>query len=286
MPSNLDQFYTKNSVAKKCIAKIKPVLRKLLNVPLSNVHFVEPSAGDGSFYKLLPKHNRYGIDIMPKCRGVIEDDFLKCGYQPPLESSRVVVIGNPPFGKRGKVALEFINKSFTIADTVAFILPVIFRKFTVQKHIKEGARLVHVMPIKRDSFRTDKNDSYIVNTEMQVWTTLDGLYDMRLYSSPPISHPDFVMHQYNNTKDALKVFKHDFDFAVPCQGWQDYSRRETNANSCERNKQWILFKSNSKEVLGRLYTIDFDALAMKCSTAVPGFRKGDVVTEYTAKYVT
>lgn len=284
MQNDLDQFYTKKKVALKCWKKIKPVVRKITGNSISNTHFIEPSAGDGSFYNLLPDHNRVGIDIDPKCRGVEKFNFLECNYKPPLIKRHVVVIGNPPFGKRGKLALEFINKAFTIADTVAFILPVIFRKYNMQKHIKEGARLVYFMPLERDSFRTVTNDSYIVNTELQVWTLSNILEDMRLFESPPISHPDFIMHQYNNTKEMLHVFDNQFDFAVPCQGWQDYSRRETRSKNCEKNKQWILFKAVNKKIRKRLDDIDYDELSLRCSTAVPGFRKGDVVQEYVTRY--
>jgi len=284
MGNDLDQFYTKKKVAVRCWREVKPVLRELTGTSKSNIHFIEPSAGSGIFYELLPEQNRFGLDIEPKCSGVRKGNFLTSRYQPPLDPKRVVVIGNPPFGKRGKTALEFINKAFTMADTVAFILPVIFRKYTMHQHIKEGASLVYVMPLGRDSFQTATGKNYIVNTEFQVWTMSNSMKDMRRFSHPPIKHPDFVMHQYNNTVAMSHVFDNSFDFAVPCQGWQDYDRREIDANKCERNKQWILFKSKDKRVRNRLYNIDYDALALRCSTTVPGFRKGDIVEEYNARY--
>ena len=79
----------------------------------------------------------------------------------------------------------------------------------------------------------------------------------------------------------LKVFENNFEFAVPCQGWQDYARRETDPRKCEKQKQWILFAPNNKDVFSRLYEMDFSNLAMKNTTIIPGFRKGDIVQEYT-----
>lgn len=282
--NTLDQFYTKPQVALECWKALQPVARKLTGEPASRLHFVEPSAGDGVFYNLLPEDRRIGIDIDPKCAGILKRDFIKCRYRPPVEQSRVIVVGNPPFGRRGKLAVEFINKAFTMADTVAFIVPVIFRKYFVHKQIQPDARLVYSKPLDRNAFRTAQKPDYPVNTDFQVWTRLAGGVNKRLFTSPPIVHPDFIMHQYNNTRDALKVFEQPFDFAVPSQGWQDYTRRETCASDCEKHKQWILFKCRNATVRRRLRNFDFGKLAMDCTTSIPGFRKGDVVREYTVSY--
>ena len=41
----------------------------------------------------------------------------------PEKINKYVVIGNPPFGLRGQLALKFINHSYDFADYVCFILP-------------------------------------------------------------------------------------------------------------------------------------------------------------------
>ena len=283
--TGLDQFYTKPDTARDCWEALQPVAKELTGKPLDRLYFVEPSAGDGVFYNLLPENQRTGIDIDPKCKGILKRDFLKCRYKAPVEQRQVVIVGNPPFGKRGRLAVDFVNKSFTIADTVAFIVPVIFKKYFIHKQIEAGARLVFSKPLDRDAFRTATKPDYPVNTEFHVWTMLGGYDDKRLFTPPPISHPDFTMHQYNNTSEALKMFNNPFDFAVPCQGWQDYTRRENHARDCEKNKQWILFKAHSKKIYKRLRDdFDFCKLAIKYTTSVPGFRKGDVVHEYKDCY--
>lgn len=104
--------------------------------------------------------------------------------------------------------------------------------------------------------------------------------DLRQRTSPPTSHPAFSLRQYNNTTQALKHFGEDFDFAVPCQGYQDYSRRETDESACERNKQWILIKANSPQSKAVLESIDYGALAMRGQTGPPGFRLWSLVREY------
>ena len=283
MENLLGQFYTKSEVAETCWEHFTNTL-STLNRSLDDLFFVEPAAGAGAFYELLPMQRRFGIDLIPKCDDVKPQDFFKITHfpSPPRDTA---VIGNPPFGKRGKLAIDFFNHAAHLADIVAFIVPVNFRKFTTHKRLDPSMRLISQLPLPRDAFHLDTGKSYSVNTEFQVWTRLVSTHqDMRQYKPLPIRHQDFQMWQYNNTREALKVFQNPFDFAVPCQGWQDYSRRETDERQCERSKQWILLKAKNPTVLSRLMEINYERLAQECATAVPGFRKGDLVKAYTDNY--
>lgn len=285
----LDQFFTKKDVAESCWKDLCLILRTLTSREIGELFFIEPSAGDGAFYDLLlvGKEHCIGIDIVPRRGEFLACDFLTWNPAPhPATRQNIVVIGNPPFGKRGKMAVQFLNHAAEIADTVAFIVPVIFRKYFIHKQIDPELRWIHSTKLRRDAFWTVQKKTYTVNTEFQVWTRLPNSYeDKRLNAPPPISHRDFYIWQYNNTKEALKVFKNDFDFAVPSQGWQDYTRREEDANRCEKHKQWMLFKAFSPKVRDRLHKeIDYDELAKKNTTSIPGFRKGDLVQEYIHRY--
>jgi hypothetical protein len=69
--SELDQFYTSEEVAKKCYNKICQMYN------LDDFALVlEPSAGSGSFFKLFPIDKREGLDLDPKCDGVLKMDFF------------------------------------------------------------------------------------------------------------------------------------------------------------------------------------------------------------------
>jgi len=283
----LDQFFTKQCVAMSCWRSLCPILSRLTAKRLDELYFIEPSVGDGAFYDLLPLANRIGLDIEPRRADFLGQDFLTWSHHPDnYQQKDIVVIGNPPFGKRANMAVKFLNKASTIADTVAFIVPVIFRKYLIHKLIDPSMRWIYSTSLPREAFWTDKKDIYGVNTEFQIWTRLASRHkNKRLFAPPPIRHKDFDMWQYNNTKGALKVFENPFDFAVPSQGWQDYNRRETQPNKCEKHKQWLLFKAADEIVRARLYEgIDYEALAMKNTTSIPGFRKGDLVQEYSSLY--
>ena len=276
---NLDQFYTNTRCAEQCF---EALLGKL---PLreQDAYFIEPSAGDGAFFDLLPRHRRTGIDLQPRHRGVKEADFLKWL---PREESRenCVVVGNPPFGRRGSTAVQFLLHAAEIADTIGFIVPMCFRKFAIQKKMPDDLRLVRQMRLPRDAFRLPDGSPYRINTEFQIWTRAKNGRNRRRMTPEPIRHPHFVMHQYNNTKQALPVFDKDFDFAVPCQGWQDYSRKETDPANCEKNKQWMLLRGLSQQYRNNLADIDYQQLAMNTATMTPGFRKCDLVQEYSRHY--
>ena len=248
---------------------------------------VEPSAGRGAFYNLLPVKNRLGFDTDPKCEGIKKQNFFAWKCELPKAKNKIIFIGNPPFGVRGKIALEFIKRSFNFGDTVAYILPLTFRKFLTQKRLPFTARLIHATPLPANSFLLENGRDYKAKTEFQIWTLCNKKFkNKRLISKPPITHSDFKLHQYNGTKTQLKMFDFDFDFAVPCQGYQDYKRRETNAENCEKNKQWMLIKAHNNKIYARLYKLNFDALANVNSTVSPGFRKHDLVRFYTEIYET
>ncbi len=182
----LDQFFTKQYVAMLCWKSLCPVLLKLTGKKTGDLLFIEPSAGDGAFYDLLPE-NKVGVDILPRRPEFISADFLEWEYRPFFyRRSDVVIIGNPPFGTRGDLAVRFFIKAAQIADTVAFIVPVIFRKYFIHKKLPEGWRLIYWTDLPRDAFWTDGESTYEANTEFQVWTRLPSAHkDFRLVAPPP-----------------------------------------------------------------------------------------------------
>ena len=110
-----DKYYTPTSVVK---AVLKVIEKDIM--PLEKfTRIIEPSAGNGAFIKELPK-STISYDIAPEYEGIICADYLKENI-PYLENS--IVIGNPPFGRSGGLAKDFIKKSMEHSDWVAFIIP-------------------------------------------------------------------------------------------------------------------------------------------------------------------
>lgn len=278
MKNNLDQFYTQEKVAKFC----SDIVKEFFNI--SKYKILEPSAGEGVFLKFF--NNFYACDIDPKNDLIEKKDFLKDDIKDKLGNDKILTIGNPPFGKRSKLAIEFINKSFEYSDIVAFILPIHFLKYSAQYKIRNDAKLICSEILDEDSFIYN-GKNYSVRCCFQIWTLLDTEYkDLRIKESPAINHDDFEMWQYNNTKIAEKYFDksiYNWDFAVPRQGYKDYNIRETDPNKMDKHTQWIFFKANNKEILERLIHLDFEKIS-KNNTSTPGFGKADVINEYNRKF--
>jgi hypothetical protein len=279
----LDQFYTNTEVAASCYEKLLKILRDEKGEEI-NV-FIEPAAGSGSFYSLLPENKRVGYDLDPKCDGVEKVSFFdKTDINSSLGISReqVCFLGNPPFGKRSKLALEFFLHAANFGDTIAFIVPVQWHKWGVQSKIPSSWKLVHDEILRPDAF-VYKGKPYIVRCAFQVWRKTSSLPNLRLTEKAPTEHPDFDLFLYNNTKGAMKFFDYDWDFAIPRQGYANYSRRETDKDKCEKTTQWMFIKAKNNTAFERLYNLDYESLAMK-NTSTPGWGKADLVLYYIDKY--
>ena len=240
---------------------------------------MEPSAGDGVFFDLLPNGRRIGLDLAPRRSSVEEMNFFD--FQPEtLANEDVAVIGNPPFGKRGSLAVDFMLKAAEFSVFIGFILPMCFTKYRTQSRIPASWHLVASDALPPDSFILPDGKPYKVNSVFQIWTCKDvGLPDLRA-AKPEISHADFLLYQYNNTRAAEKYFEEDYDFAVVCQGWKDIGRKETRVTRKDWNKQWMLVKCVKQSAMRVFDRIDFSGLAKKAYTTVPGFRKHELVAAY------
>lgn len=279
----LDQFFTTPEVASEACETLYPILDIL---GYKNYSFLEPSAGGGSFIDAASKSlvKTYAFDIDPKRDDVYYADFLSdniAEHLPPREE--LVVIGNPPFGKRSKLAIDFINHSFQYSDTVAFILPIQFIKYLTQRRIDHNAKLVHNEQIQDESF-TFEGKPYSVRSVFQIWTlksiNKDKLSDYRTRQAPPTRHDDFEMYSYNCTPQTLHMFDKDWDFAVLRQGWDDMSPiNKSRKHDLDTRKQWMFFKGKDAEATRNLKSIDYNKLSER-NTSVRGFGKADVVEEY------
>lgn len=278
----LDQFYTRSSVAQDCVDLALQWANKL-GYDIAKLKVLEPSAGSGSFIRAFQDKGVKidGYDIAPKDKSIKTLDFLTSAISKPGIRDNLIVVGNPPFGKRAKLAIDFINKAFNYSDTVVFILPLQFYKHSAQSKINQDARLVYSAKLPEKSF-TFMGEDYGVRCCIQVWTIKPHGHDLRLRSSPITKHPHFDMWQYNNTRLAEKYFDkdtYDWDFAVPRQGYKDYSHKQTDPDKMDRRTQWIFFKAYTPQVLDNLKRLDFTKLSLK-NTSTPGFGKADVIEEY------
>lgn len=149
-----DKFYTKPTVAKQLIDNLDLQKYDLI---------IEPSAGNGSFSKNLP--NCLALDLFPEDKSILQQDFFS--FVPP-KTNNCLVIGNPPFGQQSKLAIAFFRYAASFANTIAFILPKSFKKYSIQNRLPLNFHLEQEYELPKNSF-TLMGQDYDVPCVFQIW---------------------------------------------------------------------------------------------------------------------
>jgi hypothetical protein len=155
----LDQFYTKREAAQKCYKIVSDI------IDIEKYKLIEPSAGNGSFSDLF--HNNFiALDLEPKKNYIIQQDFFDFNFNNSEE--KVIVIGNPPFGKNSSLAIKFFNKSAVFSDYICMVLPKTFKKESVINKLNNQFHLLKELELEKFSF-TFKEEDYDVPCVFQIW---------------------------------------------------------------------------------------------------------------------
>ena len=263
----LDQFFTKQEVVEKVLQKVEFNDYDLI---------IEPSAGDGAFFKHLPKEKTIAIDLEPKAKGITKKDFLEFSDSISMVSSlfvgvkSVLTIGNPPFGKNSSLARQFFNLSARYSDMIAFVLPRTFRKPSVINHLNRKFHLMYEEILPLDSFYTPEEESYKVPTVIQIWKKREE---------------DRVIIPVYRTCE-------DFEFVSSEEGSFSIQRVGGNAgkvfDNCERHwrsHHFIKIKNHKVDVKAIFESIDWDiADGPKFDTVGnPSISKNDFIKYYLEK---
>ena len=110
-----DKYYTPPDLAQYCVEKTKEI------IGADNItEYIEPSAGAGVFLDYLDKPY-LAYDIEPEDDRIIQADWLSVNLE--YKKGRCV-IGNPPFGSRNTLSVQFYKQSVKLSDYISFILPI------------------------------------------------------------------------------------------------------------------------------------------------------------------
>jgi len=254
----LDQFYTKEMVAKKCFDF---VLDFLNTTQKSFDVFLEPSAGLGSFWNLFPIDKRVGFDLDPKCDDIIVGDFLEQNL-----TQECVTIGNPPFGKNSSLAIKFFNHAATFSSVVAFIVPKTFQKNSIQNRLHPNFHLVKEFVLDKNSFTFDGVD-YDVPCVFQVW---ERKSNKRLIAKQCFTHDDFVF-----------TSKSDAAFAIQRVG-VNAGRVKVDFKSASPNSNYFIKSSLvnfNKDLLSIFLSVVWDEVKFK-TAGNPSISKQELIFLY------
>jgi len=159
MSKRLDQFYTSRKISTKLVNSVEKYFKDFDII-------LEPSAGDGSFFELLPVDKRVGIDLDPKNKNIEKKDFFDFL---PENNKTYFTIGNPPFGKNSSLAVNFFNHAATFSEYIAFIVPRTFRKDSIQNKLNLNFHILYEELLPQNSFYTPDEETYDVSTVFQIW---------------------------------------------------------------------------------------------------------------------
>ena len=275
-----DQFFTPTTTATYCYNKFLEVLKKYNDFE-NEYTFIEPSAGNGSFLKVLPVGKRIGLDIEPKCDEIIQQDYLNWN---PSKNKKYIVIGNPPFGLRGQLALKFINHSSTFADYVCFILPQLFEsdgKGVPRKRVT-GLNLLHSEKLNTKFVSPDGkdinvqcifqiwskyhiNDNYVINKNKNKNITIYSLSDGGTPST---------------TRNKKMFYKCDAYIPSTCFGKDNMRYYDSFDNLPRRKGYGVIFTKNKEENIKKFMSIDWSQVAFLSTNSAYNIRSSQISNEF------
>lgn len=259
----LDQFYTRDEVADELHGWFSNQCAAHNLCKSAPPQFMEPSAGTGSFLRLLPPGS-IAFDIDPKALGIIQADFLEMRLE---ARANLIVIGNPPFGKNANMAIRFFNHAASAATVIAFIVPLTFQKLSVQNRLDLRFHLLDELPVPKGSFIFEGKRKD-VPAVFQIWVKRSE-QRQRIY--PCTTHPDF---QFLTGADAHKA-----NFAIQRVG-ANAGRIHHNLQAKPSAHYFIKASPGIDDLEAIMGKLDFKTAAMRTS-GNPSLAKTELVHLYT-----
>jgi hypothetical protein len=270
-----DQFFTPIETVEKCYKILKDILISY-NEDEKKYLYIEPSAGSGNFLKVLPK-NTLAFDIEPTSSKIIKQDYLEWK---PDNKKKVIVIGNPPFGLRGHLALKFINHS-SFADYVAFILPQLFEsdgKGVPRKRV-EDFNLIYSEKID-SKFYDFTNKEIKINCIFQVWSKYHTNLKFQINQSK-----DDIIKVYSlsdggsssTTRNKKMLYKCDIYLPSTCFGENKMKYYKTFDELPNKKGYGIVFDKDKDEYLEKFKKIEWNKIAFLSTNSAYNIRKSQIL---------
>ena len=249
----LDQFYTNSDVVDSCISTIDFDDYDII---------IEPSAGDGAFYNKITGE-KIGIDLEPRMDGLIQQNYLEFDRF-IFTDKKILVIGNPPFGKNSSLAVKFFKQSALFADTIAFILPRTFSKISIINRLPERFNLKLEKILPSNSFHLPDGTIYDVPCVWQIWK--DG--PLRQTIEVETTHPDF---EFLKSKEGA-------DFVVQRVGMKA-GRTHKNLEKAFPSHYWIKGDDRAYQIM-QLINWDYEDSPKFDTAGNPSISKNELIKDY------
>lgn len=279
-----DQFFTPDTTARECYDTFCNVVTEL-GCSETLFHYVEPSAGSGSFLNVLPSNRTIGMDIEPHDSRVQQQDYLQ--WTPSTSSTPIVVFGNPPFGLRGNLALRFINHSSSFADFVCFILPQLFEsdgKGVPRARVK-GYNLLYSKKISSVFHSPNENEIH-VHTVFQIWSKY---YTNETYSNKSHTTANELLKVYSLSDGGTpsstrnKKMLNECDMYIPstCFGEKNMRWYTTFEELPCRRGYGIVFNNEKERFIRIGKKIDWTQVAFKSTNSALNIRSSQIMKVFS-----
>jgi len=272
-----DQFFTPDSVVKACWDKFNEVV----SVDVSKYIFIEPSAGDGSFLKILPEGS-IGLDIEPRNKSITKQDYLS--WYPEDLTKKYIVFGNPPFGLRGHMALNFINHSSRFADYVCFILPQLFEsdgKGTPRKRVKEY-NLIYSEKLTAMFYLPDK-ETVKVNGVFQIWSKIMSNVKYQVKKLPEDKMKVYSLSDggtVSTTRNKDKIGKCDLYLPSTCFGKDNMRLYNSFEDLPGRKGYGIVFFKDKEKIITKAREIDWEKASFLSTNSAYNIRTSIIFKQF------
>ena len=277
-----DQFFTPISTTKYCFQILLSVLRSYGDNE-DNYTFIEPSAGSGNFLQNLPKDRTIALDIEPKGDGIENATFLH--WSPPTNKPKYIVVGNPPFGLRGQLALQFINHASQFADYVCFILPQLFSsdgKGVPRKRVT-GLELIYSEEL--DTSFIDPVGKHIkVNCILQVWSKF---HHNSSYDAVPVRNDVLSIYSLSDggtpstTRNKKMFYNCDMYIPSTCFGKKNM-RCFTSFNDLPKKRGYgVVFHKDIEQNINKFKSLDWSSIAFLSTNSACNIRRSQIAGQFS-----
>lgn len=244
---------------------------------------IDPSARDGAFVNQLDTDKTivwYDLEAKEQTHKL---DFLLYGLTPAMCLTKNLFIGFPPFGINCMKSMLFFNHAAKVANVIAFVVPVIFRKPTFQDDLDKSLHMVNEFAMTPASF-THKGEPYNLRCMFQVWVKeyvelnphLTRPSGIRNYSIWTLQSPDFYFVNGDSRDQA--------DIAIKRVGL-DTGTIVTNLDEIRSMDTYLFLKFNEPTDFDRIYDnlimLNLQTLGQRYdSKQVPSIGKRDICGLY------
>jgi hypothetical protein len=212
---------------------------------------IDPCARDGAFVNQLNTDKTvvwYDIEAKEEAHKV---DFLKYGLTPAMCMTKNLFIGFPPFGINCLKSISFFNHAARVANVIAFVVPVYFRKPTFQDDLDKSFHMVNEFAMTTSSL-TYHGEPFNLRCMFQVWVRefvelqphLKKPSGIRNYSIWAMQAPDFY---FVNGDDRDKA-----DIAIKRVGL-DTGTITTELEDIRSMDTYLFLKLNDPKDFDRVY---------------------------------